>query len=139
MGFGVDGVVDLLDFAIVDHVGDPLGVAHAVAIADHIVGRRDRPRGIGQEGERQIEFLGEGLMGCLIIQAHAKYRDALAQVLVIVVPEATGFFGATGCVILGIEVHHHHFASVVGELDGVAIGVFDGEVRGDRANSKSHE
>jgi hypothetical protein len=138
VGFGVDGFVDLGDRTGFDHVGDPLGVFDFIPFGDDIVRRCDFTVDVCQEWEGQIIFRGEGLVGDFVVEADAEDGDAFGEVLFVVIAEAARFFGATGGVVFGVEVEDDAFSGEVGEFDGVAVGVFDGEVRGDRASRECH-
>ncbi len=130
VGFSINGVEDLADGAVGDHVGDALGVAEAVFLAGDVVGGGDGSVAVGEEGEGEAKFVGEGFVGDFVVHADAKDRDAFAQILVVVVAEAACFFGAARGVILGVEIQDDGFVGIVGEFDGVAVGVLDGEVWG---------
>jgi hypothetical protein len=130
VGFGADGVEDLGDGAVCDDVGDALGVAEAVFLACDVVGGGNGAVAVGEEGKGQAEFVGEGFVGGFIVHADAEDGDAFTQVLLVVVAEAAGFFGTARGVVLGVEVENDGFVGVVGEFDGVAVGVLDGEVWG---------
>lgn len=139
VGFGIDRFVHLLDRAIApDHVGHALGIFKAVHFPGYIISIGDRPIGVSQQRKRQIEFVGKGLVRGFVIHAHAKYGDALVEVLLVVVAETASFLGAAGGIILGIEVQDNGFARVICELDRIAVGVFDGEIGGLSADRKSH-
>ncbi len=138
MGFGVDGFVDLGDRTRLDHVGDALGVFDLIAFGDDIVCCCDFAFDVCQEREGQIIFRGEGLMGDFVVEADTQDGDAFGEVLLVVVTEAARFFGAARCVVFGVEVEDDALSGEVGEFDGVAVGVFDSEVRGDRASGECH-
>ena len=82
---------------------------HAISLADFVVF-------IGHKGKGEIELCGELLMGFRGIGADAEHHGVFRDDLLVRVAQFAGLGRATRCIVLGIEVEHDGFASVLGEF-----------------------
>jgi hypothetical protein len=88
----------------------------------------DLALGIAQERERESVFLGEALVGELVVETRAVDQRVLGPVLVMEVPEPGTFTRSTRCVCLRIEPQHDLVAAKVAEADAVAVMIENVEV-----------
>src|SRR5262245_35222608 len=127
-GAGVDASVPCLDLAILvdDH-------AHALRALGGIrvgaVGGADRAVRVADQGEVEVELLGELLVLRRGVEGHAQDHRVLLVVVGLEVAEPATLGGSAGGVGLGIEPEHDRLALEVGELDRIAVRIAAGEVR----------
>ena len=109
-------VVGVNDFAIVHEVGGAAG--HHEALGSK--GCRDDFFGVGEEGEGEVIFFLEGLLGGDGVVADADDGDTLIGEGFVGITQGAALFGAAGSVGLGVEVNQGI----------VVIGVNLGEIQG---------
>ena len=88
---------------------------------DHIVGFSNRaPSTSASSGNGRLNFSVNCWCEVLVIHTDTKDCNTLAEILLIVVSEATGFFGATRRIVFGVEVQDNSFACVFRQRDSFA-------------------
>ena len=118
-GAGVHAGVPLLDLAVpVDHHADALCALLRIGVG--AVGGADRPVGVTDEREGEVEFLGELLVVGGIVEGRAEDDGILAVVVGFQVAEPATLGRSARGVGLGIEPEHDRLALEVGQLHGVA-------------------
>ena len=118
-----------------DHAGH--GLAVHLLLAERAPGVEHVLVGVGQQREGEpllVAELGElrGLVG-----GDAEHVEACAVELGEVVAEVAGLLGAAGGARGRVEVDDHAAAAVVGERDGLAVGVGEGEIGGGVAGGET--
>lgn len=73
-------------------------------------------------------FLGEFGVGVDGVFGDTQDNDVVGLVLLVGITKGTGFFGATGCVVFGVEIEHDPLATVAFEATLCAVLVREGEV-----------
>ena len=76
---------------------------------------------IHQQIEGQFEFVDELPVGCGMVDADPEDRDALFLEVGHAVPEVAGLVGATGRIVLGVEIQHDFLSEIVRKAMGLAI------------------
>jgi hypothetical protein len=113
----------LRDHAVlIDDVGDAPGVLVFRAVAG-AVGEADLALGVADEGEGEVELLGEALVLVAGVEADADDLRVLLLVLADEVPEPGTLDGSAGGVGLRIEPENDPLAAQVAQADGVAFVV----------------
>ena len=111
----------------IDHVGDAPGVDVARGLGG-AVGHADAAVGVAEEGEGELELLGEGLVLFLGVEADAEDLGVLGCVLLAEVPEPGTLARSTRGVGLRVEPEDDFLAPEVAELDAIAVVVGDFEI-----------
>ena len=118
-------VFDDISFRTDDHGGAD-GPFHLFAVhhflAESAVFLHDFGFGIGQQHERQFELLGEFIMRCDAILAHAQDDYPGFFESVVQLAEPASLLGSTRRVVLGIKKHHHGLALII-VLKGMRLAV----------------
>ncbi len=118
----------LRDLAVlVDHVCDAARVFVGRRFGG-AVGHSDFSIGVAEEGEVEVELLGERGVVFFVVEADAEDRGVLGGVLFGEVAEPATFFRSTGGVGFRIKPEDDFLAAQVAEADGVAVVIFDFEV-----------
>jgi hypothetical protein len=124
---GVHALVPLLDLAVpVDDHPDPGRTLLGVDVG--AVGGADRPVGVADEREVEVELLGEGLVLGRAVEGRAEDDGVLAVVVGLQVAEPATLGGSARRVGLGVEPEHDRLAPVVRQLHGVAVVITPGEL-----------
>ena len=87
--------------------------------------------GVGQQGKREMLFIGEFPVTLDIVGAHTEERDAHASQNVDIVAKLTGLGGAARRVVLGVEIQHQPLSPVIGKP--VRLAVLIQELEGGRS------
>src|SRR5262249_36788242 len=120
--------VPLLDLAVRgDDNTDALGALRRIDIC--AVGRPDRAVRVADQGEVEVELLGELLVVRGSVERHAQDHCVLPIVVTLQVAEPATLSGSARRVGLGKEPEHDVLALEVGELHRVAVVVAPDEVR----------
>ena len=103
----------LKDLAVrADHIRDPAGVFVRLRIAGSVE-QTDITVGVGDEGEGELVFLGEGTAVGYLVEARADdLRVEILEILV-EVPEPGTLFRSPGCVCLGKEPEDDVLSAIV--------------------------
>src|SRR2546426_8734129 len=110
-----------------DHALGLLAVHHLVAVGSPR--RHDLAIGVGEQRERQPVLLRELRVRLARIRRDAEHHDARLLQILPEVAEPARLLGAAGRVVLGIEVDDDVLALEVGERDGLAARILQGELR----------
>lgn len=116
--FDVAGFVDEEGHAVDAHVVS----AHEGFLAPDSVGVDDFLLVVNQQGEWQVEFVDEFLVGFGGVRADAENHRAAFFEVGKGVAESAGFLGAAGGVVLGVKVKNDVFPFELTETDGLAGG-----------------
>lgn len=133
MAFGLDLWIDVKEALVRPYdegcaldAGDEFSV-HVLWL-DHVEVLADRLVGVCEQGVGQAVFFLKLLLRFNGVAGDAKDDDASILKLLEVVAKAAGFDGAARGVGFGIEEEDDGLADEVGEVDGVAVLVGEGEV-----------
>ena len=108
---------------LVDHVRDALRVL-VLRARCRAVRQADLAVGVAQQGEVELELLGEAGVGVLVIETAAEDLGIFRRVLVAEVPEPGTLGRSAGGVGLRIEPEDDFLSAVIGKLL-LAAGVID--------------
>src|SRR6266542_2215278 len=103
--------------------------AHETLLAPDAVGLDDLLVLIRYKGKRQFELLRELIVRFDRIDAHAEHHRALPLQFAEAIPKCTRLLGATGCVVLWIEIKDDVLSGQIGERDSAAAIGWRGEIR----------
>jgi hypothetical protein len=118
----------LQDFAVLaDHVGDAARVFILLALR-RAVGEADLAVGVAEEGEGEVEFLGEVGVRGLVVEADTENLDILFFVFADEVAEPATLQRSAGGIGLRIEPEDHALAAQVAQTDVVAVVIEDVEI-----------
>jgi hypothetical protein len=92
------------------------------------VGQDGLALGVGEEGKVEAVLLGEALVARHVVGGNPKDHGPQSLQVPHAVPEAAGLLGATGGVVLGVEVEDHPPPPVVRKAVDPALLVGKGEV-----------
>ena len=112
------GLGDLALF--VDHIGDAAGVFVFLGVAG-AVGQADLVVRVAEEGEVEVELLGEVLVRRLGVETDAEDLRVFGFVLGLEVPEPGTLTRSAGCVGLRVEPEDDFLAAQIAQADGVAV------------------
>src|SRR5579872_7155886 len=82
---------------------------------------------VGEQRKGEVVLLSEGSLARLVQDADAEDRRLAGLKLWQVVAEGAGLFGATGSVVLRIEIQYEWTPGVVGEAVGLAVLIVETE------------
>ena len=122
--------VDLRDVSLfVDQIGDALRVAGG-GVRACAVRETERPLGIAEQREREVELLRERRVRRFVIEARAEDRDVLVRELLGSVTEPVALDRSTGGVGLRIKPQQDLAAAKIGQPDSLSFMGRDIELRG---------
>jgi hypothetical protein len=126
----IDLGMRLRDFAFfVDHVGDAARIFVFGRISG-AVGETDLPVDVAQEGEWEVELLGESLVVRRLVETDPENAGVLLLVLFDEVPEPGPFFRSAGCIGLRVKPEHDLAATQVAQADVILFMIQHIEVGG---------
>lgn len=99
-----------------DKEGAPLDALDLFAIHDLVFDDTEHVAhflfGVSDEIKRQLEFGLELVMRLHVVPRHTEDRGACLDEFLVFIAELHSLCGATRCIVLWVEVHHHHVAEV---------------------------
>src|SRR6478735_9312330 len=93
----------------------PVGLAVVLLLDPRAVFLGDGVVDVGEQGERQVELLAEGALGCAPLRADTPHVRAALMDGRVAVAELARLDSAAGRVVLGVEVEDRPAATLVGQ------------------------